>query len=139
MYENHMYPFVEYSLCEINFLGSTYKAEITFNWLKMSRGDVDETKKSLEEFLEKVEESEKIFRIIKIYLDSFGIHVTDKTELTEYIDCRRGFEIKPTEANPFHEVICKFALKQDEDYWLETHIVEGQIIESKARYEYEDF
>lgn len=127
-------------LVEIRLLGSQCRASIIYRWLGTNI-DVtkDEVKTKLEKLLESLEN--ELLEIIKKYLKSFNVDFTDKSKIREYLSFDHlvdSFEIKPTEDDQLHEVVCKFALMQDPDYYLEIHIVEGRITNYKTRYVYED-
>lgn len=126
---------------EIRLFDSQCLASIIYRWLG-TNNDVtkDEVKSKLEKLLESLEN--ELLEIIKKYLKSFNVDFTDKSKIREYLSFYHlvnSFEIKPTEDDQLHEVVCKFVLMQDPDYYLEIHIVEGKITNYKTRYEYEDF
>ena len=126
---------------EIRLFGSQCRASIIYRWLGTSI-DVtkDEVKAKLEKLLESLEN--ELLEIIKNYLKSFNVDFTDKSKIREYLSFDHladSFEIKPTGDDQLHEVVCKFVLMQDPDYYLEIHIVEGKIANYKTRYVYEDF
>ena len=126
---------------EIRLFGTQCRASIIYRWLGTNI-DVtkDEVKVKLEKLLESLEN--ELLEIIKNYLKLFNVDFTDKSKIREYLSFGHladSFEIKPTEDDQLHEVVCKFVLMQDSDYYLEIHIVEGKITNYKTRYEYEDF
>lgn len=126
---------------EIRLFANQYRASIIYRWLGTNI-DVtkDEVKAKLEKLLESLEN--ELLEIIKDYLNSFNVDFTDKSKIREYLSFDHladSFEIKPTEDDQLHEVVCKFVLMQDPDYYLEIHIVEGKIANYKTRYVYEDF
>ena len=126
---------------EIRLFDNQCRASIIYRWLGTSI-DVtkDEVKAKLEKLLESLEN--ELLEIIKNYLKSFNVDFTDKSKIREYLSFDHladSFEIKPTEDDQLHEVVCKFVLMQDPDYYLEIHIVEGKITNYKTRYVYEDF
>lgn len=126
---------------EIHLFGSQCRASIIYRWLDTNI-DVaeDEVKANLEKLVESLEN--ELLEIIKDYLNSFNVNFTDKSKIREYISFDHlvdSFEIKPTRDDQLYEVVCKFALMRDPDYYLEIHIVEGKITNYKARYVYEDF
>ena len=126
---------------EIRLFDNQYRASIIYRWLDTNI-DVakDEVKAKLEKLIESLEN--ELLEIIKDYLNSFNVNFTDKSKIREYISFVHlvdSFEIKPTKDDQLHEVVCKFALMRDPDYYLEIHIVEGKITNYKTRYVYEDF
>ena len=126
---------------EIRLFGSQYRASIIYRWLDANIDAAkDEVKVKLEKLIESLEN--ELLEIIKDYLNSFNVNFTDKSKIREYISFDHlvnSFVIKPTKDDQLHEVVCKFVLMQDPDYYLEIHIVEGKITNYKTRYVYEDF
>ena len=126
---------------EIRLFGSQYRASIIYRWLDANIDAAkDEVKDKLEKLIESLEN--ELLEIIKDYLNSFNVNFTDKSKIREYISFDHlvnSFVIKPTKDDQLHEVVCKFVLMQDPDYYLEIHIVEGKITNYKTRYVYEDF
>ena len=144
---------------DMTFLGSTYPAELMRHYYKDSDKKGDEYAKIAVKHVEEVckKNEEQLYSIIEIYLKQLHVVLKDKSDIQNHhlkFFFMGGITTGPSKEDPFyyvllqlvlkednqlHEVVCKFVLMQDPDYYLEIHIVEGKITNYKTRYVYEDF
>lgn len=128
---------------DMTFLGSTYPAELMRHFYEDSdkKGDEyeDVAVKHVEEVCKKNEE--QLYSIIENYLKQFHIVLKDKSDIQNHLKFffMGGITTGPSKEDPFYYVLLQLVLKEDNDYGLQIFFEGDQIVDSRSRYEYEDF
>ena len=128
---------------DMTFLGSTYPANLMRHYYEDSDKKGDEyaeiAVKHVEEVCKKNEE--QLYSIIENYLKQFHIVLKDKSDIQNHLKFffMAGITTGPSKEDPFYYVLLQLVLKEDNDYGLQIFFEGDQIVDSRSRYEYEEF
>lgn len=127
----------------MTFLGSTYPAELMRHYYEDSDKKGDEyaeiAVKHVEEVCKKNEE--QLYSIIENYLKQFHIDLKGKSDIQNHLKFffMGGITTGPSKEDPFYYVLLQLVLKEDDDYGLQIFFEGDRIVDSRSRYEYEEF
>ena len=129
---------------DMTFLGSTYPAELMRHYYEDSDKKGDEYAKIAVKHVEEVckKNEEQLYSIIEIYLKQLHVVLKDKSDIQNHhlkFFFMGGITTGSSKEDPFYYVLLQLVLKEDDDYGLQIFFEGNQIVDSRSRYEYEDF